>query len=145
MSGMRLRQLITLSAAEPELQQWLRDGLERYKQGEPLDKALAIAGPLAVEHRDNAIRVAAGIIDTDGDMATWAQARLLSHYLSKELSAHGNQPLKEALRIIGKESKYSQGLRSVRRIYDLLKETKTVDALDMLPPPTKDEEETEHD
>ena len=135
MSGMRLRQLITLSAAEPELQQWLRDGLERYRQGESLDRALGIAGPLAVENRNNAIRCAAELIDEHGDMSPWGKARLLAQYLDRSLSARGNEPLKEVLRTIGKQSKYGQGLRSVRRLYDVLKVQEQPDLLGLLLPP----------
>ena len=145
MSGMRLRQLITLSAVEPELQQWLRDSLEKYKAGVQLDKALGISGELAVANRNHAIRLAAGLIDKHGDMSTWGKARLLAQYLDRSLSARGNEALKEVLRTIGKQSKYGQGLRSVRRIYDVLKVREQPDLLDLLPPPgaaTDDKDES---
>ena len=130
-----MRRLLTLASDDVELSEWLRDGLERYRQGESLARALGIAGPGAVENRNNAIRCAAELIDEHGDMSTWGKARLLAQYLDRSLSARGNEPLKEVLRTIGKQSKYGQGLRSVRRIYDVLKVREQPDLLDLLPPP----------
>ena len=146
MSGaINMRQLITLVRGKDlELYTWLRDGLEQYKAGTPLDRALGISGPVAVEARDSALRHAAKLLDPDNCMSTWALARKLAEYL--ERSPRGDKELKEALRIIGKESKYSRGLRSVRRIYDVLKAQETTNLLDLMPaPPEETKRDDEHD
>ncbi len=144
---MLMRRLLTLvSVSDPELLAWLRGGLDKYRGGEELGRALGISGPTAIEARNEAIRSAVRLTDPDGGMSDWGKARLLAQYLDGSLSARGNQQLKEALRVVGKESKYSQGLRSVRRIYDVLKVKETTDLLDLMPaPPEETERDDEHD
>ncbi|PWG62525.1 hypothetical protein DEM34_12150 [Spiribacter halobius] len=71
---------------DPELQEWLRGGLEAWRAGEDLDRALGLSGPQATKARDAAIRRCADLLDRHGALSTWAKAghveAAMKHYES---------------------------------------------------------------
>lgn len=93
-----------LAIAEPELQAWLSQAVEKWRRGTPLDRALGLSGPPAMKARDEALRRAAEHV---AGKSTWARAgnleRAINHFevtawkrRQKNL-ARFHSPLKQAL------------------------------------------------
>ncbi len=78
MSAQHLQQLRELARDVPEVSQWLEDGLQRWKEnGEPLDRALALAGARAKIERNRALIQAARLLDPEQQHTAWKLAGLL--------------------------------------------------------------------
>ncbi len=134
MSTARLDSLRELAAEhDGELSAWLEAGIERWREGESLDRALGVCGTDAVRERDLAIRRAAAIANPDGlrkphtlagdlemeirrfEGVKWKRCR---HMRDPNLSPF-DRALFDALRACD-QSGISM-LRSQRRLYDLIR------------------------
>ena len=78
MSAQRLAELLEVTGDHPDLHEWLRQALRRYHEGEPLDRALGLAGTRAVRLRDAALRDAADGLDPKGQLSNWQRAARLA-------------------------------------------------------------------
>lgn len=63
-----------MEAAQPEDRMWLEAALARWRDGEPLDHALGLAGPRAIKQRNAALCRAADLLDPAGDLSDWQRA-----------------------------------------------------------------------
>jgi len=72
-----------LAKANPKLSQWLEDGIQRWRGGEQLDRALALAGAGAKIERNRALLRAARLLDPENEYSTWYLAGLLEFSIKR--------------------------------------------------------------
>jgi len=142
MSVAKLRQLFEATAGDPDLHQWLKDGLRRWREGEELENALGLESSAIANERNAALVRAASLLPAN--LTAYQKAEHLARRL--RLPPRDNGLLDDALKAVRKSAKYSRSLVSARRIYDLLsaEQNKTAgNLLDLLPPPLVTDKSTE--
>jgi len=82
-SAQHLALLRELAKANPKLSQWLEDGIQRWRGGEQLDRALALAGAGAKIERNRALLRAARLLDPENEYSTWYLAGLLEFSIKR--------------------------------------------------------------
>ncbi len=132
MSAVRMLRLIEVAKRhDPDLHVWLANGIDRWRDGELLDRALDLNGRGAKLAADDALLRAAEILDPEGTYSPWILARkladVLQHFKSNlwPRARLSNAPdgLTDMERELWVALKSSDGVRSsARRIFDLLTE-----------------------
>lgn len=78
-----LDRLLEATRSDPEIHAWLDQALQRYRAGEPLERALGLAGPEATKQRNAALRRAADLLDPPGALSAWQRAKRLEETLRR--------------------------------------------------------------